>query len=137
MFVSRKAVNTLIIAPLLGMAVLTAQPITFGGDSAYAQTTAGISSFATTTQRPTRGGPTNNNGGGENFLDRAIAIPPCRPGAAASPNCRPWTPPTVVVESEEECQCQMRRVNGVMMKDCYVMLRNLVHYCKAGHLVRN
>lgn len=135
MSVSKKAINTLILAPLIGMAVLTIQPATYGGGAAYAQSTANISSLSVSVQRPTttrRG--SNNNGGSEG---NAIAgIPPCPPGTAPTPNCRPWTPPKRVVQSADECQCEMKRVNGRMIKDCYVMLRNLVHYCNVGHLVR-
>lgn len=147
MSVSQKAINTLIIAPLIGMAVLTIQPATYGGDVAYAQSTNNISSLSVSVSRPST--PTrpsnpsrpntqsnNNNSGSETILRRLSKIPPCPPGAAVTPNCRPWTPPTRIVQSADECQCEMRRVNGVMMKDCYVMLRNLVHYCKAGHLIR-
>ena len=134
MSVSKKAINTLILAPLIGMAVLTIQPATYGGDTAYAQSNSRVSSLSVSVQRPNPTRPGTNNSGSEG--NAVAGIPPCRPGAAVTPNCRPWTPPTRIVQSEEECTCQMRRVNGVMMKDCYVMLRNLVHYCTAGHLVR-
>ncbi|MEM9574486.1 MAG: hypothetical protein AAF870_04560 [Pseudomonadota bacterium] len=150
MSVSRKAINTLILAPLLGMAVLTIQPATYVGDAAYAQNSTNssasnqgrVSSLSATPSRPSRpsrpsaGG--NNGGGasGDRILGRLSKLPPCPPGTPPTPNCRPWTPPVVVAESADECQCKMRRVNGVMMKDCYVLVKKMVHYCKAGHLIR-
>ncbi len=138
MFVSRKAINTLIVAPLIGMTMITAQPAFYGGDAAYAQNNGRVSSLSVSVNRPTRTPETrDDNSGGEDILTRRLSkIPPCPPGTAPTPNCRPWTPPVIVAESKDDCQCKMRRVNGVMMKDCYVLVKDIVHYCKAGFLQR-
>lgn len=134
MSISRKAINTLILAPILGMAVLTIQPATYAGDTAYAQSSPN-STFPGTNQRPSRRSTTPEYNPGGEGKPRA-SLPPCPIGVTVTHKCRPWTPPVVVAESKDDCECQMRRVNGVMMKDCYVLLKNLVHYCKAGHLIR-
>lgn len=142
MSVSQKAINTLIIAPLIGMAVLTVQPVIIGGDAAYAQTNGRATTLSRATPTPTT--PTPNNPGvnpgdpdrGSSSTNRKPRTPPCPVGAAPTPNCRPWTPPTQVVQSADECRCELRRVNGRLIKDCYVMLRDLVHYCNAGSLQR-
>ena len=143
MSASRKAINTLLLAPLLGMAVLTIQPATSFGDAAYAQSSAAAASnnngrVSSLSRNPSRT-VTRGDGGiasGDRILGRLSNIPPCPPGTAPTPNCRPWTPPVTVAENKEDCQCKMRRVNGRMIKDCYVMVKDLVHYCKAGFLQR-
>jgi hypothetical protein len=144
MSASRKAISTLLLAPLLGIAVLTVQPATFMGDVAYAQNNANAAAsnnngrVSSLSRTPTRTISRDGGGGasGDRILGRLSKIPPCPPGTAPTPNCRPWTPPVVVAESKDDCQCKMRRVNGQMIKDCYVMVQNLVHYCKAGFLQR-
>lgn len=154
MSIAKRAINTLIIAPLIGITVLAAQPAIYGGDAAYAQNNGGrVSSLSASTQQQSRPSsrssststqrpdtPTrtrDDNSGSEDILIRRTSkIPPCPPGTAPTPNCRPWTPPVVVAQSKDDCECKMRRVNGVMMKDCYVLVKDLVHYCKAGFLRR-
>ncbi len=133
MTVVKRTFTSLLIVPLIGMSVLTVQPTVFGGDQAYAQSRASVGSFSPNTSTPNTTTPSRDTGGGGEG-PRLSRIPPCPPGTAPTPNCRPWTPPVRVADSKDECTCQMKRVNGRIIKDCYVLVGKLVHYCHVGHL---
>lgn len=120
----RKHLITALLVPAIALTGITAEA--FGGKAdAQAQQQQ---------QRPQREIP-------ESTEERSSArLPPCPPGAAASPNCRAWNPPRRA-ESADSCECQItyQTINGqrVAVKDCYVLLpNNQVYYCENEHLVR-
>lgn len=134
MFMTKNTLTTALIVPALSLSILTVQPAAMNS-GAYAQDRETISSFQSgpRQQRPSRHLSGGESGGYTITKDKR---PPCPPGTAPTPNCRPWTPPRVQVSSEAECECKRRRVNGRYVKDCYVLVRQLVHYCRNNKLFR-
>lgn len=121
---SRRTLIAALFVPAMALTGMTAEAVT-GNSEAFAQVS------PPNQQRPPV--PESSNGA------TTPELPPCPPGAAPTPNCRPWNPPRRA-ESEEDCECQItyQTMNGqrVAVRDCYVLLPNdKVYYCEQGRLV--
>lgn len=130
-FTKRKILGAMLLVPALALSVVTMEGVSDLSDAKAQQ----LSRSPNSVDR----GPNGDNSDGRN---PGRTPRPCPPGTAtlAAIDCTPWTPPTHLASSKEDCSCHVtyKTVNGrrIATKDCYVLLPdNTVHYCQNPHLV--